>query len=120
MRHILVVDDLDLWRNLARYILSEAGYEVTEAESGEKAVRVARVSSPDLVLVEYEMTRMGGVETARLLRAIPSLESVPILLLTAHDLPGGCNDSPAPPINGYINKRDAATELLKCVVSHLG
>jgi CheY-like chemotaxis protein len=119
MKRILIVDDLDLWRHLARAILLEAGYEVTEAESGEEAIRLAQSSPPDLVLTSLEMPKLNGVETARRLRALPRFESVPIILLTTVELPGGWHEPPAPFVDGYVNKRCAVAQLLECVESHL-
>jgi two-component system chemotaxis response regulator CheY len=119
MTYILVVDDFDMWRHLASRILTEAGYQVTQAESGERAIRLAQSSLPDLVLTDLEMPHLNGVEMAQRLRALPNFKSVPILLLTTQELSGGCDDPPTPFVDGYVNKRRAVTELLECVKSHL-
>ena len=119
MKNILVVDDTDSWRQLSNEILSRAGYQVTEAESGKIALQLARASPPDLILTDLDMPDLNGIETARCLRALSGCDSVPIILLTTEEMDGDCDDPPAPYINGYIDKKYTAAKLLDCVEQHL-
>jgi CheY-like chemotaxis protein len=120
MKKIMVVDDTAVWRQLSFNLLSEAGYRVVEAESGERAIELARVLSPlDLVLMDFGMPELNGIDTAKALRSISGYESVPIILLTAEEFPGDCNHSPAPFVNGYVDKKHFSGQLLDCVKQHL-
>lgn len=119
MRKILLVDALDLWRNLVRQIFLEDDYEVLEAGDCAEALRVARVSPPDVVLLDYELPDANAVEAARRLRCQPGCELVPIILLTATELSGDCMTPPVPFVSGYLDKRSATDELRACVGKHL-
>src|SRR5688500_2793725 len=82
-RHILVVDDNEQNRALARATLELENYDVELAKDGEAALRcfVARV--PDCVLLDVRMPGVDGFETCRRMRALPGGKDVPIIFLTA-------------------------------------
>ena len=65
---ILVVDDEPQIRRVLRAALSNHGYEIVDAESGQQAMEVARREEPDLILLDVNMPGMGGVEACRQLR----------------------------------------------------
>ncbi len=120
MKKIMVVDDTPVWRQLSFNLLSEAGYRVIEADSGERAIELARsVPSLDLVIMDFAMPELNGIDTARALRSINGYESVPIILLTAEEFPGDCRHPPAPFVNGYVDKKHVSGRLLDCVKLHL-
>ena len=68
-RRVLVVDDQQDIREMARLILSGAGYDVVTASSGHEALRLAAASTFDLVLLDINMPELNGWATLRLLRA---------------------------------------------------
>ena len=81
-KSILVVDDEKSQREILEMILSDAGYDVTPAASGEAALRIARERRFDLALTDLKMTGMDGVELLSKLLAFDS--SIIVILLTAH------------------------------------
>src|SRR5918992_596843 len=81
-KSILVVDDEKAQREILEMILSEAGYDVTPAASGEAALRIARERRFDLALTDLKMTGMDGIELLQRLLAYDS--SIIVILLTAH------------------------------------
>jgi len=85
--HVLLVDDNELNRHLACFLLEEAGLRVTTASNGPAALAAARASRPDLVLMDIRMPVMDGYEATRLLKADPALGDVPVAALSAHALP---------------------------------
>jgi two-component system chemotaxis response regulator CheY len=120
MKKIMVVDDTAVWRQLSFNLLSEAGYRVIEADSGEQAIELARtLASLDLVVMDFGMPKLNGIDTARALRSISGYESVPIILLTADEFPGDCDHPPAPYVDGYVDKKHFSGQLLDCVKLHL-
>jgi len=120
MKQILVVDDAAVWRRLSFNLLSEAGYRVIEADSGERAIELASSLTPlDLVIMDFGMPRLNGIDTAQRLRTISGYESVPIILLTAEEFPGACDHPPAPFVDGYVDKKHVSGQLLDCVKLHL-
>src|SRR6266516_7804439 len=81
-KSILVVDDEKAQREILEMILSEEGYEVTTAASGEAAIKFAKDRRFDLALTDLKMTGMDGLELLHQLFAIDS--SIIVILLTAH------------------------------------
>lgn len=116
---ILVADDSAVWRRLIQEILSSAGYRVTLADSGEKAIEAAQITPHEMIFLDLNMPGLSGLDTTRKMRQLPGLQSVPIILLTDEDLAGDCEDPPAPDVDGYLQKRDALDQLVDCVKSHL-
>src|SRR5260370_12615983 len=89
---VLVVDDHDLNRELAREMLERRGCRVILARDGEEGVRRARSEHPGLVLVDLAMPRKDGFAVARELRSDPATAHMPLVALTA--LPIRCADEP--------------------------
>jgi signal transduction histidine kinase/class 3 adenylate cyclase/DNA-binding response OmpR family regulator len=80
---ILVVDDLpDMRRLIAESLLSHE-YGVIEAEDGRRAMEMARLHRPDLIISDWMMPHLNGPELLKELQADPELQSVPTILLTA-------------------------------------
>ena len=81
-KSILVVDDDKPQRDILHDILTEAGYDVTSAASGEAALKFAKERDFDLALTDLKMTGMDGIELLQHLLAQDS--SIIVILLTAH------------------------------------
>jgi DNA-binding NtrC family response regulator len=81
-KNILVVDDEKSQREILELILSEEGYDVTTASSGEAAIKFAKDRRFDLALTDLKMTGMDGIELLQHLLAFDS--SIIVILLTAH------------------------------------
>ncbi len=81
---ILVVDDHDIALVVLRDMLEACGFEVTTVGSGQEALRAVQ-SQPrfDLIIVDYRMPKMNGVQTAEKLGADPGASGVPLMMLSA-------------------------------------
>lgn len=79
---ILAVDDSASMRQMVRFTLENAGYEVVQAADGVEALDYAKVGKADLVLTDVNMPRMDGLTLVRELRGLSSYKGVPILVLT--------------------------------------
>jgi len=77
---ILVVDDEPAVTDLLAYNLRKAGYEILLAADGSEALRQARTSSPDLILLDLMIPEVDGLDVCRELR---KTSNVPIIMLTA-------------------------------------
>lgn len=83
-RKVLVVDDDDIIREVAKVALEVVGgWQVSTAESGGEASRMASGDQPDVVLLDVMMPSMDGPSTAALLQADPATRGVPVIFLTA-------------------------------------
>ena len=69
MRTCLVVDDSRVIRKVARRIIEEMGFEVTEAADGAEALAWCRTAMPDAILLDWNMPAMTGIEFLRQLRS---------------------------------------------------
>jgi two-component system, OmpR family, response regulator MtrA len=83
MARVLIVDDDPDIRALVIYRLSASGYEVISAGDGEAGLAAAREHVPDLVLADWMMPRLTGVEMCTRMRADPAIAGIPVVLLTA-------------------------------------
>ncbi len=84
MKHrILAVDDEPDALELITTNLTSAGFTVTTAEDGEEALRKARSSPPDLILLDLMLPEIDGLELCKLLRRDDVTKEIPIIILTA-------------------------------------
>ena len=106
MKKILVVEDVDVNRDLVVQLLEDE-YEVIEAVNGEEAVTLAGKERPDLILMDLSLPVMDGWEATRQIKGQDDLRSIPIIALTAHAMKGdeekakeaGCDDYLPKPID---------------------
>ena len=80
---VLLVDDEEDILELVHYNLTRAGHDVTAVASGEDALKAARTSPPDLVVLDLMLPGVDGLEVCRLLRKDARTRDVPIVMLTA-------------------------------------
>jgi len=80
---IVIVDDMPANLQLLVHFLRHEGYRVRPVTSGAAALALAAVTPPDLVLMDVSMPEMDGYEACRRLKAIPRLQSVPVVFLSA-------------------------------------
>ncbi len=69
MKHCLVVDDSRVIRKVACRILATMSFETEEAADGAAALRACRLKMPDVILLDWQMPNMSGIEFLRALRA---------------------------------------------------
>ncbi|MGO1119455.1 phosphate regulon transcriptional regulator PhoB [Rhodovibrionaceae bacterium A322] len=80
---ILLVEDEAALVTLLRYNLEREGYQVFDARDGEEALTLAKEENPDLILLDWMLPLMSGIEVCRQLRRAPETRETPIILLTA-------------------------------------
>jgi two-component system phosphate regulon response regulator PhoB len=81
--YILVVEDEDALGALLQYNLDKEGYRVTVAADGEEALMLIDEALPDLIVLDWMLPKVSGVEICRRLRARPETRNLPIIMLTA-------------------------------------
>jgi two-component system phosphate regulon response regulator PhoB len=80
---ILIVEDEAAIRELIAYNLQQAGYESICAEDAEKAMEIIHDALPDLILLDWLLPNMAGIDFARILRRNERTRLIPIIMLTA-------------------------------------
>ena len=83
MTKILLADDDDNLRLLVRTTLEDSRREIYEAIDGPTALAMARRHSPDLLILDWMMPGMSGIDVANALRNDPTTANIPIIMLTA-------------------------------------
>jgi two-component system, OmpR family, phosphate regulon response regulator PhoB len=81
--HILIVEDEEALTLLLRYNLEAAGYDVDTVARGDEADVRLKERSPDLVILDWMLPGLSGIELCRRLRARPDTRQLPIIMLTA-------------------------------------
>lgn len=109
--NILVVEDEPAIQELIRLNLEHAGFTPVRADSAEQAFELVRNELPDLVLLDWGLPGMSGIEFARRLRAERRTQAVPIIMLTArtseHDKLVGLDTG----VDDYVTKPFSPREL---------
>lgn len=80
---VLVVEDHTDTRELLKYNLAAAGFDVAAAEDGQSGLNLAAAFKPDIVLLDLMMPGMDGFETCRQLKSDADLSRIPVIMLTA-------------------------------------
>jgi len=80
---ILVVDDVATNRIVMKVKLTAACYVVEQAETGAEALRIARTSAPDLIILDVTMPDMSGLDICRQLKTAPDTADIPVILITS-------------------------------------
>ena len=110
--YILVVEDEAALLTLLRYNLEKGGFEVGEAVDGEEALLMVDERRPDLMVLDWMLPTLSGIEVCRRIRRKPDARPLPIVMLTARGeesdrvrgLDGGADD--------YVVKPFSPAELL--------
>jgi two-component system cell cycle response regulator DivK len=80
---VLIVDDNDRNRKLARDVLGMAGIPTLEAATATEGISIASEHLPDVILMDLRLPDLDGTEAARLLRADPRTARIPVVAMTA-------------------------------------
>lgn len=81
--YCLLVDDSRMIRKVARRIVSDIGYHVDEAENGEEALKKCKIAMPDLIILDWDMPVMTGLEFLAALRDEPTVKRPKVVFCTA-------------------------------------
>lgn len=114
----LVVDDSRVIRKVSRKIAISLGYDVLEAENGEEALARCQQRMPDLVLTDWQMPVMSGIDFVTQLRAIPAARVPTVVFCTSKSAATDIHQGIAAGADDYVIKPfDEAT--LKAKLEHL-
>ena len=80
---ILIVEDEKDIRNLIIYALEGKGYQTISADDGEKAIKMLKENKPDLIILDWMLPSVSGLEICRSIRRDINTKNIPIIMLTA-------------------------------------
>ena len=102
---VLVVDDFATMRKIVRNILKQIGFEeITEAEDGNAALRVLKNEKVGLVVTDWNMPNMTGLDLLREIRQNPQTSNLPVLMVTAEGLKENVMEAVKAGVNNYVVK----------------
>ncbi len=119
--HILMIDDDSLMRRLFGAQLVKEGYEVIYAIDGNEGREVARRLQPNLILMDYRLPVMNGLEAASRMKEENETKHIPIIMLTNEDL--SLEDQKALKelgVDAYVHKGDDFKTLVESIKKVLG
>ena len=121
MPHVLVVDDDSVVADLVAFRLRRLGLEVTVETDGESGLAAVHRLRPDLVVLDWLMPRMDGLEVCRALRADadPALARTPVLMLTAKSQEPDLERGFAAGATDFVTKPFSTRELVSRVTAAL-
>jgi two-component system, cell cycle response regulator DivK len=101
---ILLIEDNEHNRYLTKFLLEHRGYEVLLADNGPGGIDMARAERPALILLDIQLPGMDGHAVARVLKADPVLQTIPIVAVTSYAMVGDRDKCMAAGAEGYIEK----------------
>ena len=119
-KSILIVDDESHIINVLALKLRNAQFEVHTASNGEEALKQAESVKPDLVITDYSMPVMNGLELVKQLRSQEPTQNLPVIMLTARGQNVEEDDGDAPKIDLLMSKPFSPREILQKVQMILG
>ena len=116
---ILIIEDNEKNRKLVRDVLQFKGYRTVESETAEEGIRLAREKKPALVLMDFHLPGMNGIEAFKVLRADPQTSSIPIVAVTASAMTEDRQKITAAGFEGLQTKPINVKEFLEAVAQTL-
>lgn len=116
---ILIVEDEPDIQELIQFNLEAQGYEVSVASDGEVGLSLAESVAPDLILLDIMLPGLDGLTVCRKLREIPSLKTVPIMMLTAKGEESDIVVGLELGADDYMSKPFSPKELIARIRAHL-
>jgi two-component system, cell cycle response regulator DivK len=101
---VLIVDDNDRNRKLARDVLGAAGFQTLEAPTGAEGIALALEHVPDVILMDLRLSDMDGMEAARKLGAGERTAQIPVVAMSALPLEGSGDWLEAAGFAGWLEK----------------
>lgn len=109
---ILIVDDFSTMRRIIKNLLRDLGYNNTsEADDGLTALPMLQTGNYDLLITDWNMPGMQGIDLLRAVRADPRLSTLPVMMVTAEQKREQIIEAAKAGVNGYIVKPFTAQTL---------
>lgn len=117
---VLLVEDHPDVRFMLKTMLEMRGYGVLEATDGEQGVSMAERERPGIILMDATLPRLDGLAATRRIRALASLQGVPVVFLSGHAQPEFRNEALSSGADDFLVKPVGLAELERVIERHLG
>ena len=116
---ILVVDDDPNIIEMVKVNLEIEGFKVIYADNGKEGIEIAKRAKPDLILMDWMLPSMSGIDAVKLLKADPVSKDIPIFMLTARSQVNDIDQAFKAGADNYITKPFNPVELASVLQSKL-
>lgn len=117
---ILITDDESHMRRLLEFSIRRTGHNIIQADSGEAALLILESQPVDLLLIDFGLTGMTGLDTIRTIRQKTASEDLPVVLITARGDTGIRTEAEASKVTAFITKPFSPIELSALVKKIIG
>jgi two-component system, OmpR family, alkaline phosphatase synthesis response regulator PhoP len=114
-KRVLIADDETHILNVLSIKLQNAGFAVIQAEDGLSAYELARSDLPDLIITDYQMPGLSGLELCARLQHEPATSEIPVIMLTARGVAISDEETRYANIRRVIDKPFSPRDILGCV-----
>ena len=119
-KKILLVEDNEVNRRLAGFLLRSQGYQVREATSAIEAFEILRTEHPDLIVMDIQLPGMDGLEVTRKLKEQSGTADIPVVAVTSYAMKGDRENALAAGCAGYVTKPIDKDIFLQEIAARLG
>lgn len=116
---LLVVDDIQVNRDLIKGVLNETNITIVEAEDGEAALPLLKVTTPDLILMDIRMPHLDGFQTTKIIKSDELLKNIPVIAFTASLLEEDLDKIYDYNFDGMLRKPASVSEIYTCIKQYL-
>ena len=117
---ILLVEDNEVNRRLAGFLLRSHGYQVREATTAAAAFEMVDKERPDLIVMDIQLPGMDGLEITKKLKEQPATADIPVIAVTSYAMKGDREKAFAAGCAGYVTKPIDKNIFIKEVAAHVG
>lgn len=117
---ILLVEDNEVNRRLAGFLLRSQGYQVREATTAAEAFEMLKNDRPDLIVMDIQLPGMDGLEITRKLKEQPATADIPVVAVTSFAMKGDREKALAAGCAGYVTKPIDKATFIQEVAAHVG
>jgi two-component system, cell cycle response regulator DivK len=119
-KNILLVEDNEVNRRLAGFLLRSHGYEVREATTAAAAFEMVEKERPDLIVMDIQLPGMDGLEVTKKLKDQPATADIPVIAVTSYAMKGDREKALAAGCAGYVTKPIDKNTFIQEVAAHVG
>jgi two-component system, cell cycle response regulator DivK len=119
-KKILLVEDNEVNRRLAGFLLRSHGYQVREATTAAAAFEMVDRERPDLIVMDIQLPGMDGLEITRKLKQQPATADIPVIAVTSYAMKGDRDKALAAGCAGYVTKPIDKNTFIQEVATHVG
>jgi two-component system cell cycle response regulator DivK len=117
---VLIVEDNELNMKLFNDLLETRGCRIVQTRNGVEAVKLARETRPDLILMDIQLPGLDGYEVTRRIKADPALRAIPVIAVTSFAMKGDEEKILQGGCEAYLSKPISVAKFFETVDQFLG